>query len=946
MLASLISVAALALATPVPVMGSDVVAVQAGTVHTVDGETLTGGATVLVQDGKIVAVGADVAIPPGARVVDYGAGAVIVPGLVSANSGYGRRTPAKRTANPSVRAIDAFDFYSTSNVYTLSGGVTSVYVAPARGRLVAGQGAVVKLAGPDRDTRTLSASASIHGSIGQEARNAPGYWEPPVPATVDVGMGVALQQLPRTTMGAIVALRELLTLARGGEGTDLYGDTAGPALAELLESGATWRLGADTEAEIRALTRFFGAEELALVIEGGRAAGEQVDALKACGAAVVLEVDVRPEGSGLDRGKDRTTSWPIWNTAAHLAEGGVPFAIALPDAVSPRHLLFAAGVASRGGLDSAQALEAITLGAARVLGVDERVGSLSAGKDADLCVLTGDPLDPTSSVIATWVAGHEGWSAPESDTAVVLEVEELHLGDGHVLRPGQVLIRDGKIAEVGSSVAHPKGARVMRGQAAMPGMIDALGHLGLDGSKKAQGPDFEMKRIIGPGDATDARVAKAGVTTVLLKPRGDNSAGTPLMAYKPAGQNLDTMVVADPAAISLKWSDSNRLKAGRKVIGLLEKAAEYDQKWRDYDAAMKSWTPPSPAPAEESDEEEEDEDKQKGEDEKASDDDEKDDDKKKKRRSKKDKDEKPEADPVSGVWTAELDGQSFRMQLLLSAGDVTGNLRCAAFSEDLVVLEGSFADGAVTLAGIGSSGWVDLTGSPKKGKFEATIQSDSEELTVEAERKSKDVARAQRPERRRPEEPEKVKPPKGKPKSPGIDEKLEPLRAALHGKKAVIIHVQREDEILACVAACEAVGLRPILYGASEAWRITDQLRGRIAGILLTHEVLARTGDGFSTEVNRYAVLDSAGIPLAFHSMAEEGAVDLPLMASFAISEGMSPQGALRALTSGAADMFAIGDRVGRLQSGRDADVLLLDGPPLHPSTSVLRTWVGGHEVR
>ena len=398
-----------------------------------------------------------------------------------------------------MRAIDAFDFFSSSNVYTLSGGVTSVYVAPARGRLVAGQGAVVKLAGTDRAARTLSDSAAIHGSVGQEARSAPGYWEPPVPATVDVGMGIALQQLPRTTMGAIVALRELLTLARGGEGADLYGETAGPALAALLESGATWRLGADTEAEIRALTRFFGAEKLPLVIEGGRDAAGQIEALKACGAAVVLEVDVRPEAGGIDRGKGRLANWPVWNTAAHLAEAGVPFAIALPEAVSPRHLLFAAGVASRGGLDSAQALEAITLGAARVLGVDDRVGSLSAGKDADLCVLTGDPLDPTSSVVATWVAGHEGWSAPESTTAVVLEVEELHLGDGHVLTPGQILIRDGKIAEVGASVAHPKGARVMRGQAAMPGMIDALGHLGLNGSKKSEGPDFRMKRIIGPG---------------------------------------------------------------------------------------------------------------------------------------------------------------------------------------------------------------------------------------------------------------------------------------------------------------------------------------------------------------------------------------------------------------------------------------------------------------
>jgi len=931
MLASLISAALLALAAP----GSDVVAVQAGTVHVVeDGKTFTGGATVLVRDGKIEAVGNDVTIPGGARVVDYGPDAVIVPGLVAANSGYGSSRASSRTAAPTVRAIDAFDFYSSWNVKTLSGGVTSVYVAPARGRLIAGQGAVVKLGGGDRAARTLSESAAIHGSIGREARGAPGYWEPPVPATVDVGMGVALQQLPRTTMGAIVALRELLTLARGGEGSELYGDLTGPALAELLEQGRTWRLGAETESEIRALTRFCAAEDLPLVIEGGRAAGDHVDRLKACGAAVILEVDVRPEVPGRDRGKARTTHWPIWDTAKHLAAADVPFAIALPEAVSPRHLLFAAGVASRGGLDAASTLEAVTLGAARILGVDDRVGSLVAGKDADLCVLNGDPLDPTSSVLATWVFGEEGWTAPESDAAVVVEVEELHLGDGHVLRPGQVLIRDGKIAEVGASVGHPKGARVVRGRAAMPGMIDALGHLGLNGSKKSEGPDFAMKRIVGPGDEIDARVARAGVTTVLLKPRGDHSSGTPLMAYKPAGQELEAMIVADPAAISLQWSEKNRLESGQKVKELLREAAEYDQKWREYRKELEAWTPPEPEPDDEEDEDEEDDED--------SDSDE-DGDEKKERRDDEDDDE---TDPVSGLWTAEVDDRSLRMQLVLEDDDVTGNLRCAALSEDLVRLEGSFEDGTLTLSGIGSRGWIDLTGSPKKDELEATVEVGGQELEIEAKRETKDVRRAERPERRKPEESERERPPRGQPRSPGIDEKLEPLRAALRGEKAVIIRVDREDEILACVEFCESLGIRPILYGASEAWRVTDELEDRVAGILLTHSVLTRTGDGFESEINRYATLDAAGIPIAFHSLAEEGAADLPLMASFAISEGLSPQGALRALTAGAADMFSIGDRVGRLMAGRDADVLLLDGPPLHPSTRVLRAWVAGREVR
>ena len=72
----------------------------------------------------------------------------------------------------------------------------------------------------------------------------------------------------------------------------------------------------------------------------------------------------------------------------------------------------------------------------------------------------------------------------------------------------------------------------------------------------------------------------------------------------------------------------------------------------------------------------------------------------------------------------------------------------------------------------------------------------------------------------------------------------------------------------------------------------------------------------------------------------------MPLVAAYAVSQGMSPVGAIHALTQGAAEMMSIGDRVGSLRAGLDADVLLLDGDPLELSTSVVRVWVSGREVR
>ena len=189
-------------------LGSGTVALRAGTVHAVEGGRVYENGVVLLRDGRILAVGSDLAIPAGARVHDYGPDAVITPGLVSADSNYGGPRPDERTADPFLRAADNFDPYQ-SYVFALQEGVTTTYVPPARNRLVAGVGAVVKLAGNDElSERILRDPAAIHGSIGLDARSAPGYWRPPVPATADVGLGLVKPELPRSLAGAIVAFHD------------------------------------------------------------------------------------------------------------------------------------------------------------------------------------------------------------------------------------------------------------------------------------------------------------------------------------------------------------------------------------------------------------------------------------------------------------------------------------------------------------------------------------------------------------------------------------------------------------------------------------------------------------------------------------------------------------------------------------------------------------------
>jgi imidazolonepropionase-like amidohydrolase len=216
------------------------------------------------------------------------------------------------------------------------------------------------------------------------------------------------------------------------------------------------------------------------------------------------------------------------------------------------------------------------------------------------------------------------------------------------------------------------------------------------------------------------------------------------------------------------------------------------------------------------------------------------------------------------------------------------------------------------------------------------------EITLEQTSTEYEVAK--RSERRKVKEEKKEA--KGQPSSPGIDPELEPLRKAMQGKGAVVVGVEREDEILACVDAFEGAGIKPILLGAKDAWKVAEKIRGRVAGVLLDQEVVSIDPKTGSRRRNRYAEIVSAGIPIAFHSDAEEGAVDLPTIAAYAVSQGMGPEAALRALTSDAAKMYAMQERVGRLAPGCDGDVALLDGNPLDLTTRVLRVWAGGEEVR
>ena len=398
--------AAAFLSAPMAAQGR-AVALRGGTVVPVDGAPIPNG-TVVFRGGKLVAVGANVAIPPGAEVIDV-RGKYVLPGLVDAMTSLGigagdLNEPADPVA-PQLRILEAYNPFGAlgsgtpgplRNLEILSGGVTTMYIAPADGALIGGQGAVVKTAGPTLEALVVREPAAIDMALG----------EPPKAAARQ------RQRDPATRMAEVAMIRQALVRAQEyarnrAANPALARDLGLEALGRLLRREIPARVQANTPGDIRSamgLAREFGFD---LVLDGGASALRLRDSLAAHRIPVVLGQVSHPYVSN-EEIPDRSDYPPVdESTPARLIGAGIPTAIAtfsrafgtLAPAGSSKWLLLDASIASAYGLSEAQVLRAVTLTPAEILGVSDRVGSLTVGKDADVIVLDGPPMS-----IRTWVS--------------------------------------------------------------------------------------------------------------------------------------------------------------------------------------------------------------------------------------------------------------------------------------------------------------------------------------------------------------------------------------------------------------------------------------------------------------------------------------------------------------------------------------------------------------
>ncbi len=381
------------------------------TIHVGNGKVIENG-TIHIKDGKIMEVGNNVSVPSGATNVVDAKGKQVYPGLILPTSTLGlNEIGAVRASqdyreigdmNPNVRALVAYNTDSKVINTLRSNGILLANVVP-QGNFVAGTSSVVQLDAWNWEDAAYKTDAGVHvyfptlmprPSFGRFGGGG-GGGGPQAPQTDPVKEG--LEKIE----GLKVFLREAKAYlaAPTHEETNLKFE----AVKGLFDKKQKFYVHANTAKQILAALDFVKEFGFDMVIVGGSESYQVAELLKQHNVSVILQ-----QPHSLPTAEDDDVDQP-YKTAAALQKAGVLFAISDDDAQTRgRNLPFNAGTAAAYGLTKEEALAAITLNVAKIMGVADKTGTIEAGKDANIIISDGDLLDMrTSNVTAAFIQGRK-----------------------------------------------------------------------------------------------------------------------------------------------------------------------------------------------------------------------------------------------------------------------------------------------------------------------------------------------------------------------------------------------------------------------------------------------------------------------------------------------------------------------------------------------------------
>ncbi len=389
--------------------------IRGGTIITPDKVIKEG--SVLIDEGKIAQVGKDIAVPVGAKVVEAG-GKFIIPGMIDAHChtgvfadgvGWEKSDGNEMTdpITPHLRAIDAIHPDDMAFKDLREAGVTTINTGPGSANVIGGQTAVIKTCGKTVDEMLVCAPVAMKMALGENPKRVYGEQK----------------KTPSTRMGNAGVLREWLMKAQdyqdkreryeqqlteykankgnGKEPEPPERDLRLQALGRVLKRGIPAHVHAHRADDMLTALRIAAEFNFRVIFihatEGYKVAGILAKEGIPCVVGPILFSRTKYELRGMNP-----------KNPAILSEAGVKVAIQTDQMSAVKYILFDAALAVREGMDEQEAIRAITIYPAEILGIANRVGSLEEGKDADIVIMSGPPLHVKDSrVERVFIAGKQ-----------------------------------------------------------------------------------------------------------------------------------------------------------------------------------------------------------------------------------------------------------------------------------------------------------------------------------------------------------------------------------------------------------------------------------------------------------------------------------------------------------------------------------------------------------
>jgi imidazolonepropionase-like amidohydrolase len=401
-----------------PLWSDDPIAVRAKKVITAAGQTITDG-MVLCSQGKITAVGkaSEMSLPGNAKVLEC---EVLLPGLIDVRTCVGLsgilnskhdsdQLEASSAMQPELRAIDAYNPREELVEYIRGFGVTTVQTGHAPGELISGQTLIAKTTGNTIEQALLTDGKAVVVTL-SEASQKSGKQSPGTRGKQMAMLRTLLieaQEFERKTKPKETSAKTTEDSATSSSGETPARNLRLEAMVDVLHGKKKLLVTADKAQDIASALRLASEFKIAIWLDSASDAHLMLPQIKSSGVEVLLH----PTMARASGDKENLS----FQTASKLKEAGIPFAIQggyEPYVPKVRVVLFEAGMAYAHGLKYEHAIESITIAPAKILGIDHRVGSIEIGKDADLALYDGDPLEYTSHCTGVIIDGKVVSDAP------------------------------------------------------------------------------------------------------------------------------------------------------------------------------------------------------------------------------------------------------------------------------------------------------------------------------------------------------------------------------------------------------------------------------------------------------------------------------------------------------------------------------------------------------